>query len=54
MVWSHRKEFIFIHVPKTGGTTIEASMNLMGSRNGYGVIKNVAFQHFTCNEVKNY
>lgn len=52
MVWSHRKDFIFIHVPKTGGTTIEKAMDLMGSRNGYGIIKNTAFQHFTSNEVK--
>ena len=52
MVWSHRKNFIFIHVPKTGGTTIEKGMNLMGSRNGYGIIKNTVFQHFTSNEVK--
>tara|TARA_Y100000389_G_C17315102_1_gene440038 strand:- start:148 stop:759 length:612 start_codon:yes stop_codon:yes gene_type:complete len=52
MVWSHRREFIFIHVPKTGGTTIEQAMKLTGSRNGYGVIKNAAFHHFTAVEVK--
>ena len=52
MVWSHKRKIIFIHVPKTGGTSIERTLNLMNGRNGYGVIKHAAFQHFCWNEFK--
>jgi hypothetical protein len=46
MVWCHKKEIIFIHIPKTGGTTVEYYLNCMNYIKGYGIIKNVAFQHF--------
>lgn len=46
MVWCHKKKIIFVHIPKTGGTTVEHYLNLMNYLQGYGVIKNIAFQHF--------
>lgn len=49
MVWVRDKKIIFVHIPKTGGTSIETAMNAMDLANGYGVIKNVAQQHFLWN-----
>ena len=46
MVWCGKKQIIFVHIPKTGGTTVENYLELMKGINGYGVIKNTAFQHF--------
>jgi len=46
MVWCHEKQLIFVHIPKTGGTTVEYYLELIKGINGYGIIKNVAFQHF--------
>lgn len=51
MVWSHKKKIIFIHIPKTGGTTIEYHLKLLNKENGYGVKKHTAFQHY---KWKNY
>ena len=53
MVWNNKKKLIFIHIPKTGGTTIEEYMNAIKKptlRHGYGVFKNIVFQHFRWND----
>ena len=50
MVWSHKEKIIFVHSPRTGGTTVEHYLNLMNGMQGYGQIKNVAFQHFNWND----
>ena len=36
MVWCKNNKLIFIHIPKTGGTTIEKFFNLRKKINGYG------------------
>merc|ERR1711991_585997 len=47
MVWCNKQKLIFVHIPKTGGTTVEKSLNLRDGTQGYCVIKNAALQH--CN-----
>ena len=37
----------FIHIPKTGGSTVQYSLNLTKGTQGCCVIKNAALQH--CN-----
>ena len=54
MVWLIEKNIIFIHIPKTGGTTIEKYMTTMDNKTiyetGYGVFKTVVFQHLLWND----
>lgn len=52
MVWCHKRKIIFIHIPKTGGTTVEKHLKLQTFMNGYGVIKRVALQHFIWSDYK--
>ena len=54
MVWCHNNKLIFIHVPKTGGTTVEHSLKLMENMHGYCVVKNTAFQHFNWNDYNTF
>lgn len=51
MVWCHERKIIFVHIPKTAGSSIENALGLLrsGHENGYGykVIdgRQVALQH---------
>tara|TARA_Y100000816_G_scaffold274583_1_gene242019 strand:- start:1326 stop:1925 length:600 start_codon:yes stop_codon:yes gene_type:complete len=52
MVWWHEEKLIFIHIPKTGGSTIQYSLNLTEGMHGCCTIKNAALQHCNWNDYK--
>lgn len=53
MVWKHENKLIFIHIPKCGGTSIEAALDTQYELNGYGLENKKAIQHYEWKDYKN-
>lgn len=59
MVWDHEKKYIFIHIPKTGGTTVEKSLSCQKHENGFMIPQFIqtmmkASQHFIWSDYVNH
>merc|ERR1711907_176565 len=46
-------KFLYIHIPKCGGTSIEVALKATKYHNGYGVQNGIALQHLTYDEYVN-
>ncbi len=53
MVICNKNNLIFVHIPKTGGTTIEQSLSLMTKNNWYEIKDGKACQHYLWKNYKN-
>ncbi|MEX0598214.1 MAG: sulfotransferase family 2 domain-containing protein [Candidatus Paceibacterota bacterium] len=54
MVICHKSKLCFVHIPKTGGTSIEKFLNLRKRKNLYGVTNGKALHHLTYTELKKH
>jgi hypothetical protein len=51
MVWCHQRKVIFVHIPKTAGSSVESVLGCFNNpHKGYGIEKGKAKQHYSWRE----